>query len=141
MCTYVCEIFVCFGSYLFVRPPFEQKLNGYEGRLVTLVGVWARSGQCVARGGRSIFFSAGVDMTYDDFPGFLLDWRHCFVFRNSLFFQMLCFLLPRISLKTAPFGKTLGFLCRDSFGVYYHPSLGRLRAVCRVSRMHAPCLM
>ena len=32
-------------------------------------------------------------------------------------------------------------LCRDRFGVHYHPSLDALRAVCRVARMHVPCVM
>ena len=36
---------------------------------------------------------------------------------------------------------TLGSLCRDRFGVQHHPSLGVLRAVCRVSRVHVPCVM
>ena len=47
-----------------------------------------------------------------------------------------CFLLIRISLKTARLVTILGLLCRDRFGVHYHPSLGALRAVCRVSRAH-----
>ena len=32
-------------------------------------------------------------------------------------------------------------LCRDRFGVHYHPSLDALRAVCRVARMHVPRVM
>ena len=36
-----------------------------------------------------------------------------------------------------------GFLrvCRDRFGVRYHPSLGVLLAVCHVSRVHVPFVM
>ena len=46
-----------------------------------------------------------------------------------------------MSLKTARLAVTLGSLCRDRFGVHYHPSLDALRAVCRVARMHVPCVM
>ena len=44
-------------------------------------------------------------------------------------------------MKTARLVVTLGSLCRDRFGVQHHPSLGVLRAVCRVSRVHVPCVM
>ena len=43
-----------------------------------------------------------------------------------------------MSLKTARLAVTLGSLCRDRFGVHYHPSLDALRAVCRVARVHVP---
>ena len=41
------EKFVCFRSYLFVRAPFEQKVEVFaeEGRPDTVVEVWARSEQ------------------------------------------------------------------------------------------------
>ena len=45
--------------------------------------------------------------------------------------------LVRISLKTARLAITLS----SRFGVHYHPSLGALRAVCRVSRVHVPCVI
>ena len=63
-------------------------------------------------------------------PGTILHFSKCW-----------CFLLIRISLKTARLVTILGLLCRDRFGVHYHPSLGALRAVCRVSRMHVPRVM
>ena len=50
-------------------------------------------------------------------------------------------MLVRISLKTARLAVTLRPLCRERFGVRYNPSLGSLRAVCRVSRVHMPCVM
>ena len=58
-----------------------------------------------------------------------------------LFFQKCCFLLINISLKTARHATTLGSLYRDRIGVHHHPSLGALCAVCRVSRVHVPCVM
>ena len=43
-------------------------------------------------------------------------------------------------MKTARLAITLGSLCRDRFGAHYHPILDALRAVCRVSRVHVPCV-
>ena len=67
----------------------------------------------------------------DDFPVFYL--RHCFV--PSIFRKKMSFLLIRTSSKTARLATTLGSLCRERFGVHYHPRLGALRVVYRVSRV------
>ena len=57
------------------------------------------------------------------------------------FLKCWCFLLIRISLKTARLAATLSSLCRDRFGVHCHPSLEALPVVRRVSRVHVSCVM
>ena len=47
----------------------------------------------------------------------------------------------RISVMTARLAVTLGSLCRDRFGLHYHPRLGSLRAACRVSCVTRACAM
>ena len=56
---------VLFRSNLFVRAPFAQTLrrSTEEGYPDTVVDIWVRSVQCVARGVRSKKISAGVDKT------------------------------------------------------------------------------
>ena len=93
--------------------------------------------RCVTRGVRSNIFFVGVDKTSS--RGFIL--RHYFLPVILHFSKCWCFLLIRISLKTARHATTLGFQWRDRCGVHDRPSLGALRAVCRVSRVHVPCVM
>ena len=66
MCTYICDVFVCFLNYLFVRALLPKTLttSTQEGRPEPVVEVWARSENCCSHGGRSrFFFPAGVDKT------------------------------------------------------------------------------
>ena len=123
---------------LFVRPrsPFAQTIRRStgEGRSDTVVEVWARSVQCVARGVRSkFFFSPGVGKT--SLPFFMRRW---FVPGILHFSKCIVFSIQYVSSKTARLATTLGSLRR--YGVHYHPSLGALRAACRVSRARVPCV-
>ena len=58
MYTYICDFFVCFGSYLFVRALLAKTLSKstQEGRPQPLVEVWAQSELCSSRGVLSKFF-------------------------------------------------------------------------------------
>ena len=60
---------------------------------------------------------------------------------SSIFRNVGVFCSYKFSMKTARLATTLGSLCRDWFGVHYHPISGALRAVCRASRVHVPCAM
>ena len=56
MYTYVCDIFVCFRSYLVVRSLLPKTLRTStqgRGRPAPVVEVWARSDHCSSRGVRS----------------------------------------------------------------------------------------
>ena len=55
---YNCEICLRFRTYLFVRALLAKTPRGsiHVVRAVTVVAVWARSAQCVARGKRLKFF-------------------------------------------------------------------------------------
>ena len=62
------------------------------------------------------------------------------------FFECWCFLLTRISLKTAGFAATLGSLCRDRLGVHHHLGRAACRVPCvtrgcAVSRVDVQCVM
>ena len=72
MHTYICDFFVCFGSYLFVRELLAKPLSmsTQEGRPEPVVEVWARSEHCSSRGVLSKFFSGGSGS--GDFPGFFV---------------------------------------------------------------------
>ena len=75
---------------MIVRTVFAQTPKGSteEGRPDTVVQVWARSGQCVARGVRSKFsFSAGVDKMISR----VFYARRCFAPAYLLLFEMLAF--------------------------------------------------
>ena len=76
--TRICVFFVCFRTYLMVRAQFAQMLSRSteEGHPDTVVEVWARSVQCVARGVCSEIFSAGVGKTISR----AVSVRRCFVF-------------------------------------------------------------
>ena len=129
--TRICVFFVCFRTYLMVRAQFAQMLSRSteEGHPDTVVEVWARSVQCVARGVLSkVFFSAGGDKTISrvSLLGVIL-YQVPSIFRSVDVFCSYLF-----CLKTARLATTPGSLCRDRFGVQYHPRLGALRAVCRV---------
>ena len=67
--------------------------------------------------------------------------RRCF-FVFSVFSNV-GVLLIRYLVKNGAAHRNSGFLrvCRDRFGVRYHPSLGVLLAVCHVSRVHVPFVM
>ena len=56
--TYNCEICLRFRTYLFVRALLAKtpRRSIHLVRAVTVVAVWARSAQCVARGKRLKFF-------------------------------------------------------------------------------------
>ena len=133
----------------FVRAPHrshkrrEVRRSTEESRPDTVVEVWARSVQCVARGVRStVFFSEGVDKAISRVFFFFL--RRYVVPGIPHFSKCWCFVIIHISWKTAPLLPQLyenDSLCRDSFGVHYHPSLVALRILCRVSHLHVPCVM
>ena len=111
-----------------------------DGRPDTVVEVWARSVQCVARGVRSKFFSGGSG--YDDFPGFLFEaifgTRHP-PFSNCWVFLAHAYLFENVTACHNS-AITLGALCRDRFGVHYHPRIITLGALRAVSRVHVPCI-
>ena len=73
MSMYICEIFVCFRSHIFVCEPFEEKLMvlAGEARPDTIVEVRARFEPCILCGVNSKPFGpAGVDKTIS--PGFCM---------------------------------------------------------------------
>ena len=114
-----------------VRTNMQTRSRGStgDGHPDTVVEVWARSVQCVARGVLSkVFFSAGGDKTISrvSLLGVIL-YQVPSIFRSVDVFCSYLF-----CLKTARLATTPGSLCRDRFGVQYHPRLGALRAVCRV---------
>ena len=92
---------------------------------------------CPAWRAFKVFYLAGADTTI--FPGFLLEALFGTRYVSSIS-KKCCsvFLRLRISMKTARLATTLGFLCRDRFGLDYCSALGALRALCRVSRVHVP---
>ena len=140
----ICDVFVVFRSYLFVCvlfvcAPFAQTLKEVErGRPSGHSRRNLGSIRAVCRAWRAyeVFFSAGgVDRIISRV--FFLK-RYFGTRYYPPFFEMLVFLLIHtypIENDTAR-NKTLGSTCRDRFTVHYHPSLGALRAVCRVSRAH-----
>ena len=111
-----------------------------EGCLDTVVEVWARSVQCVARDVRSKFFSARNGKY--DFPGFLFEaifgTRHP-PFSNCWVFLAHAYLFENVTACHNS-AITLGALCRDRFGVHYHPRIITLGALRAVSRVHVPCI-
>ena len=122
-------------SLIIVGAPFAQTLRSSigEGRPVAaVVGDWVWSVQCVARSVRSIFFffSTGVDKTTSQ------------IFSARRFFFVLCFFkcwrFWLIRTRYLFENDTAGNLWKGRFRVYYHPSLGARRTLCRVSRVHAP---
>ena len=69
--TYICEMFVCFGSYLFaLLAKWLSTSTQEDDRPEPVVAVCARSEHCSSRGVLSKFFPAGVNKTIYDFPGF-----------------------------------------------------------------------
>lgn len=117
----------------FSLPKRQGSQSTQEDRPVIVVGVRARFVLFVARIKRSILFSGGVGKIR--FAGFSTTLSVLWYPRFSKF----CFFLlirTGTSLKTAQISVAFGSLCRDRFGVHYHPSLGPPRAVCRVSRVH-----
>ena len=71
MYTYICEIFVCFETYLFVRVLLAKtlKLRRYRKAVRNLWSMFEHDPSTAARvAGSQSFFSAGSG--YDDFPGF-----------------------------------------------------------------------
>ena len=133
MYTNFCSFLVLLRSYLFIGAPCPQTLRRRstgEGRPDTVSRRGSGVIRAACRAWRVLrrFLLGGSPR--DDFPGFLLE--AFFGTRYPPSFGMLVSLGIRISLKTARLASTQGSLCRDRFGVHYHPSLGVLRAVCCV---------
>ena len=133
-------------SYLFPPAPFAQTLTRptKEGHPDTVVrGLGSIRAVCRAWRALKVVFSAGGGVEWiRRFPGFLFE-AFFFVPQASFIFRHGGILLIiHASLKTARYAATLGFLCRDRFGVHSHPRLGALRAVCHVPRVQCvPCVM
>ena len=77
----------------------------------------------------------------DGFPGFLFKAFICTRYYPP-FFEMLVFFAYTRLFDNGMACHNSGFPVqgRDELGVYYQPSLGALRAVCRVSRVRVPCV-
>ena len=140
MYTYIWDLLVLFRSHPLVHAPFAQTLKEVDREGRSGAGA-VRAVRRARRRALKAFASAGEKTI--SWEVFL---RRCFVagifffsYQVSYYFprNIGCFLLTRISLKMARLATTLGSLCRDRFGVHYHPSLSALRAAvhactCRV---------